>query len=371
MLRIWIDARRYESGMWVYLSHLIDKLSLLDKTNQYALIVNRKHYDLFPGLPENFRKIKTVFTIENHVFGEIWRNVFLPRKMVREKVDVFHDPGYFLPYSNGKFKKIVTFHDLVAFVHKETNSRKYFTYMRAITRLSAKLADTIIADSQHTKNDILRLLDVPEERVKVIYLAAGSNFFPIRDEQLKTDFKKRYELPEHYILNMGTIEPRKNIPRLLDAFHRLKLKYDIPHKLVIGGSFGWLYKPVLQKIKDFRLSQEVVMPGFIKNENLNLLYNAAEAFVFPSLYEGFGLPPLEAISCGIPVASSNTSCLPEILGDGALYFDPYDVGDMSEALWKIISSPSIREKLEEKALLQAAKFSWTETARQTLDIYQS
>lgn len=369
-MHVALDARRYDSGMWIYLSSLIEELQKIVHDELFTLIIQETKAGLFPISTPNFSLLKTDLAIENHIRGELFRHVILPKQLVAQGVNIFHDPGYFLPMLGKRLNKVVTFHDMVPFVHKETNSKKYFSYMRTVITISARIADRIIADSEITKQDILRILKLPESKVKVIYLAARKIFQPLPDPTRLAAVRARLNLTRPYILNVGTIEPRKNIQRLLEAYHSLRKLKKIPHQLVIVGPKGWLYKPVLQKISTLDLDEHVIMTGYVEDQDLVALYNGADLFIFPSLYEGFGLPPLEAIACGAPVASSNTSCLPEILGDAAVYFDPYNVDNIADSIMSVLDNPTLACKLRSAGPQRAARFSWEQTARQTLDVYR-
>ncbi|MBN2054943.1 glycosyltransferase family 4 protein [bacterium] len=370
-MHIAIDARRYDSGMWIYLSSLIHHLQDIDTSSEYTLIAHADKMKEFHIHATNFHVMPTDVAIENHLSGEWMRHVVLPRRLLARGVEVFHDPGYFLPVLGGRLRKVVTFHDMVPFLHQETNSRKFFTYMRSVMRVSARIADVIIADSLNTKQDIIRILNVPERKIEVIYLAARELFQPLDDCDRIHAACRKIGLAGPYILNVGTIEPRKNIPRLLEAFHHLRKTCSIPHKLVIVGPMGWLYKPVQHKIHRLGLDKHVLLPGYVEDNDLVSLYNGTDLFIFPSLYEGFGLPPLEAIACGAPVAASNTSCLPEILGDAAVYFDPYDPDQITSAIMQIIHQPRFAGELRRRGPLRAANFTWRRTAELTMRIYQN
>jgi glycosyltransferase involved in cell wall biosynthesis len=368
-VQIVIDARRYDSGIWVYLSSLIRWLQRIDRENDYHLIVHREHDGCFQLENPRFAQWLTRVPIENHLVGEPWRNIYLPYRLRRMGVDLFHDPGYFVPVLRGGARRVVTFHDMVPFVHKETNSRKYFWYMRNVIRLAARMADHIIAVSEHTKRDIIDTLGTDPERITVIHSAARAVFRVLPRSDSLQAVLERHKIRQPYILNVGTIEPRKNIPRLLEAYHRLRRRHRIPHQLVIAGALGWLYKPVFETLEKLDFGDDVRLTGFVSNEELNVLYNLADIFVFPSLYEGFGLPLLEALSCGAAVAASRTSCIPEILGTAAVYFEPTEIDSICEALLRLIEDGALRAQLKERAPVQAAKFTWEETARQTLAVY--
>jgi len=204
-----------------------------------------------------------------------------------------------------------------------------------------------------------------------------ARFQPITDPDTLARVRNRYGLPERFILYVGTIEPRKNLTTLLEAYAALtsrvsNLQYPISNiHLVIAGRKGWLYEGFFRRLRELGLEREVVFPGFVPDEDLPALYSAAELFVFPSLYEGFGLPPLEAMACGTPVITSNSSSLPEVVGEVGIMVEPRDVRALAEAMELVLTDEGKRREMREKGLRQAARFSWKRTAQETLEVYRS
>jgi len=371
-MHIAIDARRIcdeHAGMGVYTFNLINNLQKIDEENDYTVILNPLKNKIVET-NGNFKKYVTPISIENHIVGDLWRNFYLPHQLHKNKVDVFHDPGYFLPVINGGYRSVVTVHDLVVFSFPQTNSKKYFWYMKQMTSIGAKNADIIVADSYHTKEDLIKILNIPKEKIRVVYLATDKHLKPTKDKKKLEEVKKKYHIDGKYILCVSTIEPRKNLPRLLSAYHQLRKETNLEHKLVVCGTFGWLFGDIFTTIDRLNLRDDVIFTGYIEDEELPHLYSAADLFVFPSLYEGFGLPALEAMACGIPVITSNSSSLPEILGDAGIMIDPYKPDDLSEAISKVLSDEKLRNKMKAKSLERSKKFSWEQTAQQTLEIYQ-
>jgi len=229
------------------------------------------------------------------------------------------------------------------------------------------LADQIIAISNSTKQDLIRYFQVPEEKITVTHLAADECFQPLPFDKVQV-FREKYGLDFPFILYVGTLEPRKNLPTLIKAFYYLKKK-NIHHKLVIAGGKGWKYDPIFQTISDLNLIKDIHFTGYVPKEDLPLLYNAADAFVYPSLYEGFGLPPLEAMACGCPVITSNTSSLPEVVGDAGIMINPCDYDKLAEAIDNIISDTDLKIQFSKMGQVRAAQFSWNKCAEETLKIY--
>jgi glycosyltransferase involved in cell wall biosynthesis len=248
-----------------------------------------------------------------------------------------------------------------------TGSRLYFSKWMPLTY---NRAQKIIAISENTKRDIMSLLKIPEEKIVVIHSAVGDEFKPIHDRQRLSDVKKKYKTGEHFILDVGTLEPRKNLPFLVKAYHLALKSGQINHNLVLTGKKGWYYEGLFDLIKELKLENKVILPGYVADEDLPALYNAADLFCFPSLYEGFGFPPLEALNCGTPVIAADNSSIPEVV-DSAGILLPID----SEKIWaeniiKVLGSASLQKELREKGLVQAKKFSWGKTARETVEVYK-
>jgi len=372
-MHIAIDARRIcdeHAGMGVYTFNLIKNLQKIDRKNNYTVILNPLKTKIVETINGNFNKYVTPITIENHIVGDLWRNIYLPHQLHKNKVDVFHDPGYFLPMINGGYRSVVTVHDLVVFSFPQTNSKKYFWYMKQMTSIGAKKADIIVADSYHTKEDLIKILNIPNEKIRVVYLATNQHLKPTKDVSKLEAVKKKYHIDGKYILCVSTIEPRKNLPRLLSAYHQLRKDTKLEHKLVVCGTFGWLFSDIFTTIDRLKLRDDVIFTGYIEDEELPHLYSAADLFVFPSLYEGFGLPALEAMACGVPVITSNSSSLPEIVGDAGIMINPYKYEELSEAITRVLSDEELRKKMKEKSLKRSKKFSWEQTAQQTLEIYE-
>jgi len=230
-------------------------------------------------------------------------------------------------------------------------------------------ADTVIAVSECTKRDAVRLYGLDEAKIRVICEGVNSRFRPASPEAMAVAWA-RYGLPERYILCVGTIEPRKNLNTLMEAFATLKVRpATCDLRLVIVGKKGWLYKGFFRRLRELGLEGEVVFPGFVPDEDLPALYSAAELFVFPSLYEGFGLPPLEAMACGTPVIASNTSSVPEVVGEAGILVEPRDVRVLAGAMERVLMDEGKQREMRDKGLQQAARFSWERAARETLQVY--
>jgi glycosyltransferase involved in cell wall biosynthesis len=236
------------------------------------------------------------------------------------------------------------------------------------TALSARRARRVIAISESTKRDVVKLLGVPPDRVYVVYCGVDDTFRPLPAADV-AQFRRERALPDRFILFLGTLEPRKNVKTLVQAYGRWRVaESDVP-KLVVAGGKGWFYDQIFAEVERLGLTGEVIFPGYVMQQELPLWYNASDIFVYPSRYEGFGLPVLEAMTCGTPVVTTNVASLPEVAGDAALLVSPDDEAQLLDAMRRASSDGSLRQEMVTKGLARAADFTWARTARQTLDAY--
>ncbi|MGK7345527.1 MAG: glycosyltransferase family 4 protein [Candidatus Nitrospinota bacterium M3_3B_026] len=372
-MKIAIDVRtisKPRSGVGHYVTNLIRELQAIDGDNSYLLISNDGAYETEFSPRANFENYKTWISNENHLVGDLWESLWLPGMLRKRGVDVFHGPAFMIPLRLPAMRAVVTIHDIVAFIKPETVPLKYAMYMRFLISLVARKADRIITPSQSTKKDLVNILSIPEERINVVYEAVSGKFRPAGDAGVRADVKRRFGIRDRYMLFVGNLEPRKNLVRLLRAFEAARERLGGAYQLVICGKKGWLYKDILKTFREVDKG-DVILTSYVSDPDLVGLYQGADMFVFPTLYEGFGLPVLEAMACGAPVINSNVSSLPEISEDASILIDPLDVESISEAMVRLAFSESLRDELREKGLRRAARFSWTETARKTLDVYRS
>ncbi len=228
----------------------------------------------------------------------------------------------------------------------------------------------MLADSESTKRDLIELLHVPAEKISVVPAGVEPRFRPVRDTVKLSAVRSQYDLPQWFILSVGTLEPRKNLTRLISAYAQLRRQTGLPHSLVIAGKEGWLYQGIYDQVAKEGLTEHVRFPGFIADDDLPALYTLADLLAFPSLYEGFGLPPLEAMACGTPVVASNNSSLPEAVGAAALLVDAEDVDGLADAMARVLGNANLRVRLADLGRAQAARFTWTEAAHRLLDAYR-
>lgn len=291
----------------------------------------------------------------------------LPRLLHRLRAVVYHSPYYLMPYWPG-VPAVVTVYDLIPLLLPQNVSLKARLLFRWTTALALRAASHVIVISQATRRDLLTFFHLSPQKVTAIPLAADPGFHPPSPTEVER-VRRRYALPEEYVLYLGINKPHKNLVRLIDAFARIK-HHVSRFTLVIAGAWDSRYPEPRQRVEALELENAVRFLGLVPEADLPVLYAGAALFVFPSLYEGFGLPALEAMACGTPVACSNTSSLLEVCGDAVFYFDPADVEAIAEALRQALTDSDLRAELRERGLARAAQFSWGRTARQTLYLYR-
>lgn len=284
------------------------------------------------------------------------------------KCDVFHGTNYALP-RGCRARRVVTIHDLALLRSPQLGTDALSRFVRRTARSAAE-ADGIIADSESTRRDLIELLGLPAQKLRVIYPGFDPAFQVLPEEAARDRVCQRFGLSGPYILHVGTLEPRKNLEMLVKAYARLRRERQIPHRLVLVGARGWKYESLFHCIDRLDSPDAVCYLGPVPASDLPALYNAAELFVYPSLYEGFGLPPLEALACGTPVVTSNISSLPEVVGDAACLVDPSDEPGLASAIAGILGDAELRRRMRERGLAQARRFSWERCARETLALYR-
>lgn len=354
-----------KGGIGTYTHNLIKNLSILDTKNAYYLI----HYIKIDLDIYRLNNEILIDTFNTPFFkNTIWRCGVLPRKLKKRELDIVHDPYDTGPLSfKMPFKKIITIHDISPFIYPHTFPPIKVLLNKVLISRTLN-ADKIIADSNSTKQDLICYFNTREEKIRVILLAADEKFEPLNNGEID-EIRQNYNLNFPFILYVGALEARKNIVTLIRAFYKLKKK-GIKHKLVITGKKGWKYKEIFKTINNLNLQKDVVFTGYVPEDDLPALYNAADLFVYPSIYEGFGLPPLEAMACGTPAITSNTSSLPEVVGVGGIMVDPYDVDGLADAMHKVLTNDGLREDMIKKGLERAKMFSWEKCAKETLEVYE-
>lgn len=295
-----------------------------------------------------------------------WEQTVLPFDSRRHHLDLLHAPLHVAPFA-GRTPAVITVHDLAFLTYPDRVPRSRRLYLTPGTRWSARRARRIIAVSRRTAGDLMSWLDLPASRIEVIPLAPPASIEAVTGPALDA-FRQRAGAGQPFLLCVGTLEPRKNLITLLRAFASLRTK--IPHQLVLVGPEGWLNGGLGEAVGSLGLRDRVRLTGFVSDDDLSGWYSAADCFVFPSVYEGFGLPPLEAMRCGAPVVTSNVSSLPEVVDDAALMVDPLDVDAIATAILQAVSDPALAADLRARGFERAAEFSWQRTARETLAVYR-
>ncbi len=290
-----------------------------------------------------------------------------PALLERDHIDVVHATVNVAPILTSR-PTVVTVHDLAFLRFPKQYPGLKQRYLTALTRRSVEHASRVIAVSSNTRNDVLHFYNVNADRVVVVPNGVDPSMRPVADLEQLALFRGRHNLPDEFILFLGTLQPRKNLIALLRAWARLPADERLP--LVVVGAQGWMYEPIYEEARSLGVSGHVVFKGFAEPSELASWYSAATMFVYPSLYEGFGMPVLEAMACGTPVIASNASSLPEVAGDAALLVDPWDVDGLSVAIDRLSRQPMQRENLAQRGIQQAAKFSWAQTARETAGVYR-
>jgi len=365
-MRVAIDARKlHDFGIGTYVRNLVEWLARLDHDSEFILLCRPDDCDWIEHLGPNFRPVA-----DRSANYSIREQLSIPFELTRIRPDLFHAPHYVLPALT-PCRAVVTIHDCIHLMFPQyLPGRMAHLYARMAFRLATSRSARILTVSEASKRDILRFFSIPSRKVNVIYNAIDDRFSHPPSEAQMHRVRERYQLHERFLLYSGNVKPHKNLERLIDAFHRLRQNGFDDIKLLITGSEISRYSELRRAVHRFNLHRHVRFLGYLSEETLASLYRLADAFVFPSLYEGFGLPPLEAMASGTPVLTSNVSSLPEVVADSALLIDPYHPESIAEGLARILSDDALRARLIEDGRTRAASFSWEASIRQVLAIYR-
>jgi len=389
-MRIGFDytaAVRQGAGIGRYTRQLFRALIELDTQNQYVLLVAGRGVALseeprepVPGLGyaselaeivkrPNVRVVNV--PLSDRALMILWHRMRMPLwvELFCGRLDLFHSPDFTLPPAR-RARGVLTVHDL-SFIRVPDSAhprlRKFL--LQAVPR-SVQRADWVLADSQCTKRDLVELMGSSAEHVEVIYPGVERRFRPIREAAVLAAVQQRYQLPPRFVLALSTLQPRKNFERLIQAYALMSeaLRRDV--KLVIAGGRGWCYDSIFETVKALQMEEAVRFPGYIADKDLPALYGLAELFALPSLYEGFGLEPLEAMACGTPVVTSDVSSLPEVVGDAGLCVDPLNVERLAEAMELVFADPALRQEMTRRGIERAQGFTWSAAAQTLLHLYE-
>jgi glycosyltransferase involved in cell wall biosynthesis len=365
-LRIAIDARKLRDyGIGTYVRNLLRHLARIDTATEYVLLCRAPDCGMPAELGPNFRAV-----VESSPAYSVREQLRVPIDLRREGVDLFHAPHYVLPPLT-PCRSIVTIHDCIHLRFPQyLPNRLGYAYARASLWAATHRADRVLTVSEASKRDILRYFHVPAAKIDVIYNAIDERFGEAPDAHEVDLVRERYQLNDPFVLYAGNIKPHKNLERLIEAFHMLRRHGPPSVKLLIIGDEISKYATLRRAVHKYKLHKHVRFLGFVPDRTLAALYRLAAVFVFPSLYEGFGLPPLEAMASGTPVITSNVSSLPEVVGEAALLIDPYEPGAIAEAMRRVLTEPGLSDRLRAQGLARARTFSWERSVRRVREIYE-
>jgi len=365
-MRVAIDVRKlHDFGIGTYVRNLVRYLARLDREADYHLICRPRDRELGVSLGDNFR-----MNVDSSSPYSIREQFSIPWTLLRVRPDVFHEPHYVLPPLT-RCRSVVTIHDCIHLRFPQyLPNRAALAYARTQMSSAARRSDRILTVSEASKRDILTYFDVAPEKVTVIPNGIDEHFLtPPADDEVQR-VAERYQLQGTFALYVGNVKPHKNVERLIDAIHLTRRAGRDDLRLVVIGDELSSYAALRRAVHRYNLHKYVRFLGYLPDETLAIVYRLASVFVFPSLYEGFGLPPLEAMACGTPVVTSNASSLPEVVGDAAVLVDPSDASAIADGLRRVLDDEGLRATLRERGLARAREFSWERSIRRIREIYQ-
>jgi glycosyltransferase involved in cell wall biosynthesis len=376
-MRIAIDysaAVNQRAGVGRLVRNQVLALAEVDHDNDYRLVYARPNRGSVPQFPRARNFSRQELGLRERWMTILWHRAKLPlpADWLSGPVDVYHSPDFVLPplrHARG----ILTVHDLAFLMRPECADARLRAYLEEVVPRSIQRADFIIADSENTRNDLVVLLGVQPSSIAVVPGGVEARFAPVTDaEQLQLARRHLGVGEAPFVLAIGVLEPRKNLNHLMDAFFALKQRGNVPAdlRLVLAGGKGWLFDGIFEHHAASPIRDEILLPGFVPEELLPAVYSAAEVLAFPSLYEGFGLPILEAMACGTPVVASRASCLPEVAEGAALMIDPTSVDALTESLEQLLTDDTLRARLVKGGRQRASEYSWQRAAEQLLDVYR-
>ena len=365
-MRVAIDARKlHDFGIGTYIRNLLRHLARIDHDTEYVLLCGEADLGVAAQLGPNFRGV-----LEPSPNYSIREQIHVPWVLRRERPDLYHAPHYVLPAAIN-CNSVVTIHDCIHLMFPQyLPNRMAYAYARAQMWTAAHRSDCILTVSDASKRDILHLFNITPEKIVVVYNAIDAHFSVTPPPDAVTRVRERYQLDHRFVLYVGNIKPHKNLVRLIEAFSELRTgELEDVKLLIIGDEISKL--PALRHaVHRHKLHKHVRFLGYVPDDQLAVLYRLAAVFIFPSLYEGFGLPPLEAMASGTPVVVSNVSSLPEVVGDAAVLVDPHDIDSIVDGLRSVLTNPARAEDMRRKGLERAREFSWERSVARTLEVYK-
>ena len=365
-MRIAFDGttlRPGRTGVGYYTEHLLHHLAARAVDDDLVVISNRP-VDTTRPLPARVEVASSSWRIPRM----LWMQALAPRMLRRAHADVVHFTNGMVPLAS-PVPTVVTIHDMSLTLYPRYHPARRVLLNRPLVDVAARRADAIITVSQSAKRDIVRLYGLSPDRVHVVHEAAAPSFRPIHDSIERERVRRRYDLADRFILYVGTIEPRKNLPKLIEGFARRRKSGELSHQLVCAGPYGWLSRDIEDRIERLQVEDAIRFTGYVPFEDLPVLYSLAEMFVFPSLYEGFGLPVIEAMACGTPVVTGHVAALSEVAGGAVEHVEHLDAESLGEAMVALARSRERRENLSALGLQRSHFFSWDRAARETLEVY--
>jgi len=359
-------------GISHYIRHLLTQLAKQPGPHDYTIFVNGQDVvERLAAYAPHIKYVRVSWPESQPVSRVAWEQLALPTLLRQRHIDVFHSPANVLPEMLPRTcAGVVTLHDLAFLRFPNVLPRAKRIYHRTFTLRSLRHATRIIAASESTARDAVELANIPAERIQTVHPCIDARFSRVIQEEEIEAFRQKQGLADGFILYLGTLEPRKNIPTILEAYAHLRKTHAIQEKLVLAGGKGWFYDAIFEKVQTLNLASEVIFPGFVADAEQALWYSAASAFIYPSLYEGFGLPVAEALACGTPVVTSNVSSMPEAGAGIALVVDPKNVEAMANALYQALVDQNYRQRCRTLAPAVAQQFSAQAMVAQTIGVYE-
>lgn len=369
----------YKTGIGWLAQNVVNELKELNFDNEYVMdffILGDKKYKKYSDTIYYYKskgfKIDICRWFSYALYKMIWPFVPIPYNIfMKEKVDVTLFFNYYIP-PGVKGKKVVMIHDMAYLAYPETVNKKTLYMLKLNVKKSCKAADRIITISQFSKQEIIKYLGVDDRKIEVMPVGVDFNTFKIcKDSKVIDSVKKKYGIDGSYFLYLGTLEPRKNIVRMIDAYAMLKRENESVPKFVIAGRKGWMYDEIFERVKKYGIEKDVIFTGYVEENEVPLLMNGAEAFLFVSLYEGFGMPILEAMACGTPVITSNTASMPEVIGDCGILVNPLSPEEIKNGMKRIIENKFEADDMAKRALERSKCFTWENAAKKVLSVFKS